>query len=48
MLEEIHRNNYECKNGGWDHDLKKRLRLRMKRTSDTCYMKPRKLQWRIE
>jgi hypothetical protein len=38
--EDRQRNNYECKNGRWDRDLKKRLRLRTKRTSDTCYMKP--------
>jgi hypothetical protein len=44
MLDKKQRNNSECADGRVDRDLKKRLRLRMKRTSDTCYMKPTKLQ----
>jgi hypothetical protein len=44
MLDKKQRNNSECEDGRVGRDLKKRLRLRMKRTSDTYYMKPMKLQ----
>jgi hypothetical protein len=43
ILEERQRNNYECKNGRWDRDFKKRLRLRMKTTSERITRKPREL-----
>jgi hypothetical protein len=42
-LEERQRNNYECKNGRWDRDFKKRLCLRMKTTSERITRKPREL-----
>jgi hypothetical protein len=44
MLDKRQRNNSECEDGGSDRDLKKRLRLRMRWTSDRCYRKPTKLE----
>jgi hypothetical protein len=44
MLDKRQRNNLECEEGRVGRDLKKRLRLWMKRTSDTCYRKPTKLE----
>jgi hypothetical protein len=42
-LEKGLRNNFECKNGTWDRDFKKRLWLRLKRTSERITRKPREL-----
>jgi hypothetical protein len=44
MLDKKEWNNSECEDGRAGRDLKKRLRIRMKRTSDTCYMKTMKLE----
>jgi hypothetical protein len=43
-LEERQRNNYECKNGRWERDFKKRLCLRTKTTSERITRKPRELR----
>jgi hypothetical protein len=44
LLDNRQRNNSECEDGRLGRDLKKRLSLRMRRTSDRCYRKPMKLE----
>jgi hypothetical protein len=44
MLDKRQRNNSECEDGRVGRDLKKRLSLRMRRTSDRCYRKSIKLE----
>jgi hypothetical protein len=43
-LEKRQRNNSECGNGRLDRDLKKQLRLRMRRTSSRNYRTPMQLE----